>query len=101
MRGEKEFMPAWFYILRLRSGRLYVDATCSLDGRWERHLTRRGCQTTKADPPVQLAYSEQYPDFSGAHFREIQVKRWTRAKKESLIAGDLNRLHRLAKRRKK
>ena len=94
-------MPAWFYILRLRSGRLYLGATCSLDDRWERHLAGRGCQTTKIDPPVQLVYSEQCPDFSGARHREVQVKRWTRAKKESLIAGDLGQLHLLAKRRKK
>ena len=94
-------MPAWFYILRLRSGRLYVGSTRGLDCRWERHLAGRGCQTTKADPPVQLAYFEQYQDFSTAHLREIQVKRWTRSKKESLIAGDFGQLHLLAKRRKK
>jgi len=94
-------MPAGFYILRLRSGRRYVGVTGSLDGRWERHLTGRGCQTTKADPPVQMAYSEEYPDFSAARDREVQIKRWTRSKKESLIVGDLSRLHLLAKRRKK
>src|SRR5829696_5872585 len=31
--------------------------------------------------------------------RERQIKRWTRAKKEALIAGDTNRLHSLSKRR--
>jgi len=93
-------MPAWFYVLRLRSGRLYLGATCSLDSRLERHLAGCGCQTTKTDPPVQLAYSEEYQDFNGAHLREIQVKRWTRSKKESLIAGDYGLLHLLAKRRK-
>jgi putative endonuclease len=93
-------MLAWFYILRLRSGSLYVGATCSLDCRWERHLAGRGCQTTKGDPPFQLAYSEKYPDFSAARDREVQVKRWTHSKKESLIAGDFSRLHLLAKRRK-
>ncbi|MGO8704337.1 MAG: GIY-YIG nuclease family protein [Candidatus Brocadiia bacterium] len=94
-------MPAWFYILRLRSGRLYLGATSSLDSRWERHVAGRGCQTTKADPPVQLAYAEKHPDFSAARDREVQVKRWTHSKKESLIAGDLRRLHLLAKRRKR
>jgi predicted GIY-YIG superfamily endonuclease len=32
--------------------------------------------------------------------REQQVKRWTRAKKEALILGDIKRLKGLAKRRR-
>jgi predicted GIY-YIG superfamily endonuclease len=45
--------------------------------------------------PVVLAHVEAYPDRAVALRRERQLKRWTRAKKEALIAGDLKLLKRL------
>jgi predicted GIY-YIG superfamily endonuclease len=33
--------------------------------------------------------------------REAQIKRWTRAKKEALVAGDINKLQELSKSRQK
>jgi predicted GIY-YIG superfamily endonuclease len=44
---------------------------------------------------VQLVYSELHADRPAALRRERQLKRWTRAKKEALIAGDLALLKRL------
>ena len=94
-------MPAWFYILRLRSGALYPGATKNLEERYEAHLAGNACRTTQLDPPVALLYSEPFPTFSEARKREMQIKRWTRAKKEALVAGDLTKLRSLAKSRKK
>jgi putative endonuclease len=90
---------AFFYILRLRSGQLYVGATENLDRRYEEHLTGKACRTTQLDPPVELLHSEAFPTFSQARLREAQVKRWTRAKKEALVAGELDSLHMLAVRK--
>jgi putative endonuclease len=90
--------PASFYILRLRSGALYPGSTTDLDRRWAEHLAGMGGQTTKVDPPVELAYSEEHATFSEARRREAQVKRWTRAKKEALVSGNKSMLHKLAKR---
>lgn len=42
-----------------------------------------------------LAYSESHPTRASALTRERQLKKWTRAKKEALIAGDLPLLKRL------
>jgi len=92
-------MSAWFYILRLRSGALYPGATTDLKRRYEEHCRGKACRTTELDPPVALVYSEQFPTFPEARRREAQVKKWSRAKKEALVAGDLEGLHRLAKRR--
>jgi len=44
-------------------------------------------------------YFEQLSSMEAAVQREAQLKRWTRAKKEALIAADASRLHLLAKRR--
>ena len=93
-------MPAWFYILRLRSGGLYTGASTDLDRRWQEHVAGTVSRTTRLDPPVEVAYSEEYPTFSDARRREAQVKKWSRAKKQALVAGNISLLHDLARRRK-
>lgn len=90
-------MPAWFYILRLKSANLYVGSTTDLEKRYEDHCCGRACRTTTLDPPVALVYSEEYETFSEARRREAQLKRWSRAKKEALVSGDLATLQKLAK----
>jgi predicted GIY-YIG superfamily endonuclease len=44
-----------------------------------------------------MVYSEEYETFGEARRRKAQVKRWSRAKKEALISGDLVTLRKLAK----
>ena len=94
-------MTAWFYILRLQSGNLYIGATKNLEKRYEEHKAGTAGRTSSLDPPVSLAYSEELESFSKARQREAQVKRWSRAKKEALVAGDLDKLRALSKSRKK
>jgi len=90
-------MSAWFYILRLQSGSLYPGSTADLKQRYEEHCAKRACRTTTLDPPVALVHSEKYETFSEARRREAQVKRWSQAKKEALVSGDLATLQKLAK----
>ena len=90
-------MSAWFYILRLRSGQLYVGATTDLERRWEEHVRGCACRTSKIDPPVSIVCTEEHPDFPAARRREAQVKRWSRAKREALVAGNVVELRRLAR----
>ena len=94
-------MPAWLYILRLKSGQLYIGSTADLDRRFEEHLAGRACRTTELDPPLKLVYSEFFPTFSEARWREAQVKRWSSAKKEALVSGELAKLRELSKSCKK
>jgi putative endonuclease len=94
-------MSAWFYILSLRSSSLFCGSTRFLDKRIKDHFASKGCRTTKIDTPISLAYSEEYPTYKEAFHREQQVKRWSRAKKEALIRGDIDELKQLAKRRKR
>jgi predicted GIY-YIG superfamily endonuclease len=94
-------MPAWFYILRLRSGTLYPGATKNLEERYKDHCSGKACRTTQLDPPQKLLYSEELDSFSDARKREAQIKRWSRAKKEALMAGDKAKLKELSKSRGK
>jgi putative endonuclease len=90
-------MPAWFYILRLKSGNLYVGSTTDIEKRYKDHCSGRACRTTKFDSPAAIVLSEQFKTFSRARQREAQVKHWSRAKKEALISGNLATLQNLAK----
>jgi predicted GIY-YIG superfamily endonuclease len=90
-------MSAWFYILRLESGSLYPGVTADLKQRYQEHSTKRACRTTTLDPPIALVNSEECETFREARQREAQVKRWSRAKKEALISGNLATLQNLAK----
>jgi len=80
------------YILKLRSGRYYTGCTSELETRLKEHINGTACHTTRFDPPEALLWIEIQPDFRAARAREAQIKKWSRAKKEALIAGDRARL---------
>ena len=88
------------YILRCSDGSLYVGSTDDVELRLRRHNEGRGAAFTARRRPVTLAYSESHPTCIGARRREAQIKRWTTAKKEALVAGDRAILHELARRRR-
>ena len=94
-------MPAWLYILRLKSGNLYIGATTDLDGRCRLHFEGKACRTTRIDPPIALVHSEEFMTNLEARRREAQIKRWTRAKKEAFVSGDMSNLKKLSKSREK
>lgn len=90
---RSEVEGAWHvYILLCRDGAYYVGCTNDLSRRWQEHCTGRGGHYTRGNPPVRLLYSEQFPSRQTAEARELQLKGWTRPKKEALIAGDMARL---------
>ena len=63
-------MPAWFYMLRLKSGQLYIGSTTDLDQRYKDHCSGRACRTTQLGPPHELLYSEELDSFPDARKRE-------------------------------
>ncbi len=99
MTSKDLCLSACIYILRLRSGSLYVGWTTDLERRLEEHKRGEGGKTTRNDPPDRLVYSEPAKDIASAKGREAQLKRWSRAKKEALIRGDVRALKALARRR--
>ena len=54
---------------------------------------------TRTERSVQRVYSEVHDSEKAAVSRETQIKKWSRAKKEALIAGDLDRLRFLSQSR--
>ena len=83
------------YILRCADASLYIGETDDIERRIVRHQEGRGCPYTAARRPVELAYVETVANHLDARRRELQLKGWTRRKKEALVAGDLELLRRL------
>jgi predicted GIY-YIG superfamily endonuclease len=86
---------AHVYILRCADDSLYIGWTSNLHGRLFRHQEGTACAFTASRRPVTLVFSEAHETSRAAIARERQLKRWTRRKKEALIAGDLRLLKEL------
>ena len=93
-------MRSFVYILRCADGSYYVGSTrSSLEARVAQHnLDTFGGYTSKRRP-VELAYAQAFDRVADAIAAERQIKRWSRAKKEALIANDFTALRYLARRR--
>jgi len=85
------------YMLRCYDGSYYTGITSDLAGRLQQHE-----QGVHADAytfkrrPVTLVYSAVFNDVMEAIRWEKIVKGWRRAKKETLIAGDYEKLPELS-----
>ena len=91
---------AFLYIVRCTDGSLYTGTTrTTLDDRVAQHNSGIYKGYTEARRPVVLVYSEWFERVTDAIANERKIKKWSRAKKQALIDGDLLRLHELSKRR--
>lgn len=82
-------MNFFVYILRTSNHKLYIGHTNNPSRRIQDHGNSLGAKYVKYHGGVfNLIYTEPYPTRAEAMQREKQLKRWTRAKKEGLIAGD-------------
>jgi len=89
-------MKAFTYILRCEGDNLYTGSTKDMQRRFEQHKSGFGANFTKKYPPIEIAYLETHQRIDHAFYREKQIQRWSRSKKEALVRSDTNELHRLA-----
>ena len=87
------------YILPCVDGSTYVGSTIDLENRIWQHNQGKGAKYTATRLPVRLVYYEEFEDIQSAFNREKQVQNWSKAKREALIAGDLNKLKEAAKKK--
>ena len=88
------------YILRCADNKYYVGNYRGVD-----LATRLGEHNSGHHPeawtykrrPVKLVWSTHFDRITDAISYEAQIKKWSRAKKEALIDGDLERLKALSK----
>jgi putative endonuclease len=73
------------YILRCKDGSLYTGITTDLKRRFNEHKSGAGGHYTRSRGVAKVAYTEEHPDRSSAQKREAEIKRWSRAKKLTLL----------------
>ena len=90
-------MTFFVYILRTSLNTLYIGQTNNLENRLRVHNSKksRSAKYIRYFSSFSLVYSEEYPTRLEAMRREFQLKKWTKAKKEALIAGNLKLLKEL------
>ncbi len=89
-------MKGWMYILECADGSYYTGSTKNLKLRLEQHQKGEGANHTKKRLPVKLVYFEEFQRIDEAFYREKQIQKWSRKKKEALINGKINELKKLA-----
>ena len=83
------------YFVRCNDSSLYIGNTTNLDERIMRHNNLRGASWVRQHGRGEIVYSERYDTYVEARRREQQLMRWSRAKKEALVAGDRKSLKKL------
>jgi putative endonuclease len=83
-------MSYFIYILRTSSNTLYIGQTNNLEKRIIEHRkkTSKSAKYIRYFSSFKLVHSEKYQSRKEAMQREIQLKRWSRVKKEALIKGN-------------
>lgn len=86
----------YLYILKSKYNKLYIGQTNSIPNRQNLHKWGVASKFTAQNKgPYYLVYTEVFETRAEAMQREKQLKGWSRAKKEALIAGDLELLKKL------
>lgn len=94
-------MVFFTYMLRCNDGSFYVGHTEDLENRMEQHQSGALGGYTASRLPVSLEWSQVFPTRDEAFDAERQIKGWSRAKKQALIAGDWERISMLARNRQR
>ena len=88
--------PFHVYLLRCSDGSYYCGQTDHLETRMQQHYAGEE-DYTSTRKPVELVWQSEFETREGAIAFEQQIKGWSRAKKEALMAGDWERIKELAK----
>lgn len=69
------------YILLCKDGSFYTGVTNNLEKRTLEHKQGKGGRYTRSHKVIKLIYQEKLPTHSKALKREIEIKKWSRARK--------------------
>jgi putative endonuclease len=76
------------YVLECADGTYYTGYTTDVERRVAEHDAGDGAKYTRGRTPVSLVHVETYDSQSAAMSREHEVKTFSRARKERLVASD-------------
>ncbi|CAG9931626.1 GIY-YIG nuclease family protein [Candidatus Nitrotoga arctica] len=87
----------WVYILRCADGSYYTGHTDNLERRIAQHQAGECEGYTATRRPVELTWSQECVMREDALSAEMQIKGWSRKKKEAMMRSDWTEVSRLAK----
>lgn len=70
-------------MIKDQQNKLYIGITDNPERRLKEH--NQGALFTKDSSVFHIVFLENYPTLANARTREIQLKKWSRIKKETLI----------------
>jgi putative endonuclease len=76
----------YVYMIKNSIDKLYVGVTENPQDRVAYHNKQRGAKFTKYRPDFKIVFLEKYATLAEARKREIQIKKWSRVKKEMLVS---------------
>ena len=84
--ADKVSAPGWcLYLIACRTGSYYAGITNNLDARYAAHAAGRGARYTRANPPVSLIGSRDFPDKASAARAEWQIRRLPKSRKPAFL----------------
>ncbi len=92
-------MTFWVYLLRCADGSYYTGHTDDLEKRIGEHHTGAIGGYTSTRLPVELAWSQECTTRDEALAAELQIKGWSRKKKEAMMRSDWSAVSLLAKKK--
>ncbi len=81
---KKKKIPHYVYIVQAADGTFYTGMTKNIEERIALHARGKGARYLRGRTPIALVYSEQCPDIKSAMVREIQIKKYSKRRKEKL-----------------
>lgn len=76
------------YIARCSDDSLYTGYCVDILAREKTHNNGKGAKYTRNRTPIKIVYFEEFQNRSDAMKREIQIKGWTRKKKQEIILNN-------------
>ena len=89
--------PFLTYMLHCSDGSYYVGQTDDLARRLVEHEAGATSGYTASRRPVRLVWCEEFSTREEAKAAEARIKKWSRRKKEALLAGRLEELRAAAR----
>lgn len=78
----------YVYIVECADGSLYTGYTTDVARRVAEHNAGEGAKYTRGRTPVELRHTESFASRSEALSREHEIKTFSRAEKQQLVAKD-------------
>ena len=89
-------MSYFVYILKCADGTYYTGITNDIARRLSEHQSGSNPSAyTFSRRPVKLVWGEEVSSYGDALKHERQIKKWSQAKKEALIRGDFETIHKI------